>query len=242
MNNLLKNNIFLEKENHIYQLDETVDFQFTSVTTFIHQFFEEFDAPMIAEKLSKSKNPKSLYKNMSVEEILELWKKKADYGTLVHEEIEFYIKDKSQPTDDKSIRALEWLHGYKMQSDYDLLSEKIIYSKELQLAGTIDLLMYDKKTDSYVIVDWKTSTKIDTSAYRHKTGNHDITRNLEDCNFNHYSLQLSLYRYILETYYNLKISNQMIVHITDRDCRGYLTPYLLDHIKLMANDQIKDEN
>ena len=124
-----------------------------------------------------------------------------------------------------------------MQSTYELFSEKIIYSKELNLAGTIDLLMYDKKSDSYIIIDWKTSSKIETSAYRHKTGNHDITRNLEDCNFNHYSLQLSLYRYILENYYGLKVNNQMIVHITDTDCRGYMTPYLLNHIKLMAQDK-----
>ena len=111
-----------------------------------------------------------------------------------------------------------------------------------QCKGTIDLLMYDEKSDSYIIVDWKTSSKIATSAYRHKTGNHDITRNLEDCNFNHYSLQLSLYRYILENYYGLKVTNQMIVHITDTDCRGYITPYLSNHIKLMAQQQINTKD
>jgi len=231
MNNISSNNIFLEKENHIYQLNDDPNFEFKSVTTFVGDFFEKFDAPAVASKLTVS-HPK--YKHMTAEELLAVWKKKSEYGTFVHEEIEFYINDKTPPTDDRSIRAVKWLNGYKMQSTYELLSEKIIYSKELNLAGTIDLLMYDQKSDSYIIIDWKTSSKIDTSSYRHKTGNHDITRNLEDCNFNHYSLQLSLYRYILENYYGLKVNNQMIVHITDTDCRGYMTPYLLNHIKLMA--------
>ena len=235
MNNLSNNNIFLEKENHIYQLNDDPNFEFKSVTTFVGDFFEKFDAQGVATKLTKT-HPK--YKHLTIDELLGQWKKKAEYGTFVHEEIEYYINDKTPPTDDRSIRAIKWLQGYRIQSNYQLHSEKIIYSKELNLAGTIDLLMYDKKSNSYIIVDWKTSSKIDTSGFRHKTGNHDITRNLEDCNYNHYSLQLSLYRYILENFYDLKISNQMIVHITDTDCRGYITPYLLNHIKLMAQYQI----
>jgi ATP-dependent exoDNAse (exonuclease V) beta subunit len=232
MNDISKNNIYLEKEDHIYKLEEDLDFDFTSVTTFVGQFFEEFDAKFVAQKLT-STHPK--YKHMTVEELLGEWKKRADYGTYVHEEIENYINDKTEPKDRKSLRAVQWLNGYKMQSSFNLLSEKIIYSKELKLAGSIDLLLHDKKTDEYTIIDWKTSRKIDTSAFRHKTGNHEATRDLEDCNFNHYSLQLSLYRYILENYYNLKVRNQMIVHITDYDCRGYVTPYLLNHIKRMNN-------
>ena len=239
MNNIENNNIFLEKENHIYQLNDTPDFQFTSVTTFINEFFEKFDSQGIATKLTMT-HPK--YKHLTVNELLEQWKKKSDYGTLVHEEIEYYIKDQIQPKDDRSIRAVKWLNGYKMQSNYELYSEKIIYSKELQLAGTIDLLLYDKNYDTYKIIDWKTSAKIATSAYKHKTGNNEITRNLEDCNFNHYSLQLSLYRYILENYYELKVDNQMIVHITGTDCRGYMTPYLSNHVNLMvAKGQINQE-
>lgn len=234
MNNLLNNNIFLEKENHIYKLDDSPGLEFTSVTAFVSEFFEKFDAPLVARKLTAT-HPK--YKHMSVEELLAQWKKKSEYGTLVHEEIEFYINDKISPKDDRSTRAIRWLNGYVMQSKYNLFSEKIIYSEELKLAGTIDLLLHNNNSDSYTIIDWKTSARIDTSSYKHKTGCNDITRNLEDCNFNHYSLQLSLYRYILENYYNLNISNQMIVHITDADCRGYMTPYLSSHIDKMVEQK-----
>ncbi len=45
-------------------------------------------------------------------------------------------------------------------------------------------------------------------------------------NFSHYSLQLSLYRYILEEYYNLKIRNQVIAHLKDDGVDAHLAPYL----------------
>ena len=48
-----------------YKLEEDLDFDFTSVTTFVGQFFEEFDAQFVAQKLT-STHPK--YKHMTVEE------------------------------------------------------------------------------------------------------------------------------------------------------------------------------
>ena len=47
-----------------------------------------------------------------------------------------------------------------------------------------------------------------------------------DCNFNHYSLQLSLYRYILEEYYNLKVRNQVVAHIKDDGVDAHVAPYM----------------
>ena len=52
---------------------------------------------------------------------------------------------------------------------YDIFPEVIIYSKELALAGTIDLLLYDRKTKSYKLLDWKTSRKIETRSFNSKT-------------------------------------------------------------------------
>ena len=52
MNDISKNNIYLEKEDHIYKLEEDLEFDFTSVTTFVGQFFEEFDANNLDDQLS----------------------------------------------------------------------------------------------------------------------------------------------------------------------------------------------
>ena len=40
MNELFKNDITLDQENHKYILKENPDFEFTSVTEFIHKFFK----------------------------------------------------------------------------------------------------------------------------------------------------------------------------------------------------------
>ena len=88
----------------------------------------------------------------------------------------------------------------------------------------------------YIIIDWKTSKKINKVSYKYKTGTHEISKNIMDCNFSHYSLQLSLYRYILEEYYNLKIRNQVVAHLKDDGVDAHLAPYLKrDIINMLEN-------
>ena len=73
-------------------------------------------------------------------------------------------------------------------------------------------------------------------SYKKKKGNHRLTSNMDDCNFNHYSLQLSLYRYILETYYSLEVSDHLIVHLMENGTKVYHTPYMKDDIVAMINN------
>jgi hypothetical protein len=49
MNELFSNNISLDQENHKYELKDSPDFHFSSVTEFIHHFFEKFDQVGIAQ-------------------------------------------------------------------------------------------------------------------------------------------------------------------------------------------------
>ena len=63
-----------------------------------------------------------------------------------------------------------------------------------------------------------------------KTGNRPETEDLLDCKFNHYALQLSLYRYLLEKNYNLELDDQLIVHLDNNSVHGYIAPYLEGHI------------
>ena len=239
MNKLFQNDINLDRQQHIYQLSDKLETNFTSVTTFIGEFFEEFDALKIATRLVKN-NIK--YMHMTVDELLNKWKESATYGTVVHEELENFILYKTPVKEKKSIQGIEWLEKYIMKSDFEIYSEAIIFSKELQLAGTIDLLLLDKKTGKYNIMDWKTSKRIDSKAFKNKKGNHPATKNMDDCNFNHYSLQLSLYRYILETYYNLQIEEHMIIHLKDDQCIGYHSPYLKeDLIEMLKYNQLTKE-
>ena len=231
MNSIHDNSISLNEKDHTYHLDDS-NIDFTSVTTYIGDFFEKFDQLKIAEKLIRT-SPK--YAHLSIEELIEDWNKARDYGTLVHKEIENHINSVSEATEIKAKNAVLWLNNFLEDKEYDLHVEKIIYSKELKLAGTMDVLIKIKDTDEYIIIDWKTNKKIDTRSFNNKMGTHPITSNIEDCKYNVYAFQLSLYRYILEEYYGLKIKQQIIAHIDDYSVNSYLPPYHKGHMEAISN-------
>ena len=235
MNNVIDDNIVLNREDHSYKLLSHPDIIFTSVTTYLDYFFEGFDAEKVAKKLVKN-YPK--YADRTVESLMKEWAESAKYGTMVHDEIEGWIKDDIEPKDIKSINGKRWLIKYQSKFDIDVLSEIIIYSKDLKIAGTIDILAKDNNTGEYIIIDWKTSKKINKVSHNYKTGTHEITKNILDCNFNHYALQLSLYRYILEESYNLRIRNQVIAHITDEGVETHIAPYFKREIIEMLNTPV----
>lgn len=76
--------------------------------------------------------------------------------------------------------------------------EKIVFSPFLPhpVAGTVDLLARSKKDGSVLILDWKTNKSIDTENKWNKFGFEPIDH-IPDLNYWHYSLQLSLYQYLL---------------------------------------------
>jgi hypothetical protein len=64
-------------------------------------------------------------------------------------------------------------------------------------------------------------------------GTHDATSELMDCNYYHYSLQLSLYRFLLEEYYGLHVTGTAISHLTESDVQIYKTTYHLSELEKM---------
>ena len=230
MNKLLDKNIVLDKELHEYRLLNQTEKKFTSVTKFIEQHFKKFDAQKIARKLV-SNHPK--YIGRSIESVIKDWDNARQHGTEVHNQIDEWIKNRTYVSEAKASRAVDWLNNYKNQLNIDILSEVTLYSSELSIAGTVDILINNKKTGYYDIIDWKTSKRIDTSAYGKRTGISTVTRDVPDCNYYHYSLQLSLYRYLMEKCYGFKINNQYIVQLKDDKALSFKTPYMRDHISAM---------
>ena len=231
MNKLFDTNITLERNEHKYILATNPNLEFISATTFISQFFEKFEAERIAKKLVSS-SPK--YMGMTVEDVLAMWKESADYGTKVHEELENHILHQDSLKEPKAVQGMNWLNKYKMKSNFEVYPEVIIYSEELRISGTIDLLLFDKNSNNYIIMDWKTSKKIDTKSYKNKRGILPESANIEDSKFNHYALQLSLYRYLLEEYYNIEVTQHLILHLKDQECVGLHVPYMKNNIIKMV--------
>jgi len=222
MKQIIDSKISLIEETHQYVLETNPELDFQSVTTVVGSFFEPFDAVKIATNLCDT-HPKYRYKRP--EQLINEWKMASDYGTQVHKEIEQCIREKRESSEPKAASALEWLDKYYINTDVDILTEVIVYSEELEIAGSIDILAYHKDKDVYEIIDWKTSKQIKKVSFNRKMGNHPVTSNIMDCNFNHYALQLSMYRYILENCYGVTVQNQMIGHLQDGNCTSHVTKY-----------------
>ena len=231
-NNIDDSLVFLEESTHTYSLKDNQDVEFTSVTTYVSEFFEKFDQLKIAKKLI---NTNIKYAHRTVEDIISDWDKARDYGTFVHKQIEDQLTGVSEATDLRAQYAVKWLNEFLNNRNHDLYAEKIIFSKELQIAGTMDILIRLKDSNEYVIIDWKTNKKLSKKSFNHKMGTHPLTSNIEDCKYNVYAFQLSLYRYILEEYYGIKIKQQIIAHIDDYRVNAYLPPYYKGHMEAISN-------
>lgn len=80
--------------------------------------------------------------------------------------------------------------------------ELVVGSKYYDIAGSIDFLAYSKKLDKIILLDYKTNKSLDYKSYynkRKKEYQYMIKpiNALMDCNIEHYSLQLAIYRHIL---------------------------------------------
>lgn len=211
-----------------------------SASALIRKFFPEFDALGAAGKLRPS-NP--LY-GMSVDEIVANWndkgKEASDKGTILHEQIEnYYLGDEYNLTDEF------WLFE-SFATDHSFLEpyrcEWRIFDEEFGLAGTIDFIAENE--DKLEMYDWKRSKKVvDPSSGKpietDKWGKQGIGRlaNIDDTSYNHYCLQQSLYRFILEKNYGIEISKMFLVVIHPDYPKYYKVevPYLQNYVAYILN-------
>lgn len=88
-------------------------------------------------------------------------------------------------------------------------TEWLVYDEDKRLAGSIDLVLENIETGELSIVDWKRSKDIKTEN-RWQSGI-DCWSHIPDCNYQHYSLQLNTYRYLLETRYGKIVAEMYLI-------------------------------
>jgi ATP-dependent exoDNAse (exonuclease V) beta subunit len=211
--------------------------QLTSVTQFVKQFFAPFDEKTSSEAKHYSLLRKGL-PSKSPAFWRKEWKKTRELGTEIHDQIKKLILNEIDLTHDVqplAVHALNAFHKYTAKNNPLMgLPEQIIFSEELGLAGTIDLLLlYDE--DTVVLFDWKTNKEIKTEGYKGATGKGPCA-DLRDCNYVHYTLQLSTYAYILENDYGFKPKDLFLVHLTDNGPEVMKINYLKDKVREMIYD------
>lgn len=196
----------------------------TSVTTLIKQVTPPFDAPAMAQKMIDKKKP--AYAGMTLEEILEQWQKKASWtsyeGTLLHAYAEQWPETKGYGFNPHTPRVLDMCKQVdklfpKLLKRFRLVvAEKIIFSPNLGIAGTVDLLMADDSTNEGVIIDWKTNSKTLTDSDSSFGNMLSPLEHLPNCDVVKYGLQLAIYEKMLEVeeyYPEFKGYRKALVHV-----------------------------
>lgn len=255
--------IHFEEKSHTYTIDLTSPHKpYTSVTTWIHTLFPSFDADKIINNMMRSKNwPKSRYFGLNKDEIKASWETNRDQaatsGTNMHFLIEcFYNLESDQQRElmDRCstlpispdtlpvefsyfLKYENELKDHEILPEYDLTpyrTEWTIFDEELFMAGSVDMIYKCRKTGELVIADWKRSKEIKkTNAW--ESAKVECISHIPNSNFWHYSLQLNLYKYILEKCYGEKVVELFLVCLhPDNPNKGYIrykVPILYDEIE-----------
>ena len=207
--------IIFEEESHTYTINGNSNYK--SVTTWIHQYFPSFNARNVIMKMKKGRNwnPSNKYYHMTDREIMDEWscngKEAAELGTFMHNNIEDLYN--GLDFDDQFLESKEarLFLEYLSENPYrPYRTEWRIYSEEHLLAGSIDMIYHDPfNPGKFIICDWKRCKEIKTeNKYEKGFG---ILNCLDHCNYWHYSLQLNVYKYILENYYDIEIIGMFLV-------------------------------
>ena len=199
-------------EGHIYYVDGQSK-GIISCTTFIHKFFGQFNPTQVIQQIQKSSkyrtDPTYKYYGKSTEDIKEEWRMTAVLGTQLHYMIELYYNNLEVEYDDQSgfEQFLLFQHDHETMEIYR--TEWRIFSDTLKISGSIDAI-FKNKDNTISIYDWKRTPEIIFKSFNNKTACQPID-NLLDCNFYHYSLQLNLYRHILETHYDQTVKDMFLI-------------------------------
>ncbi len=182
--------------------------------------------------------------NKAQQDILDAWdeenRKSCERGTKIHEEIENSFYDNPK---DISLQKFGLGGKFECKKDYSELDleygvypEYLVYRESddevLRIAGQVDLIV--KQGNEITIIDHKTNKKIDQ-----KSGFDTATKssakmkfplnNLMDCNFYHYTLQLSTYAWMLQKINpNFVIKDLILNHY---DHKGNNTLYHCEYLK-----------
>ena len=191
---------FEDTHQYISALDGK-EVKYTSGTGVVGKYFPPFDpSGEITQRCAKREG-------ISVEELKAKWKAKGDasckFGTRVHECCEDIILSKSKlrnsPESEKEQIVFKYAINIakKFRNQLDILGvEKIVFSPELAIAGTIDLLARSRKDGSIIVIDHKTNEEI---TQENKWGNFGLgpLQDVPDNSFYHYAIQTNLYQYLL---------------------------------------------
>ena len=228
---------FFEKD-HRYVILTEPQTKYTSVTTWNHHHFTQFDADLIIEKMMKGKTWKEGHKywGLTPDQIKALWNTNKDAvagaGTDLHYEIECFNNNPTLPLhytnqelydnymansmSTHMFTPIEWQYFINFVKDHPHLkpyrTEWIVYHEDVKISGSIDMI-YENPDGTLSIYDWKRAKLITRVNNFNQFALPPQICHLPDSNFWHYALQLNTYKTILEQKYNKKIKDLFLVRL-----------------------------
>ena len=203
--------------------------RYTGITKFLSKYHEPFDADAVAEKLSKKTG-------IEVNDYLAEWHNSAKEGTKTHEEIERIISQKC--FDDKmgsDIKNIIDLAIYDAKLNGNWHSEMICFNDDFNIAGIADLVIINKLEKRFIVIDFKTTKKLRFQSFGNKKMFHPF-ESLDDCNYNHYQLQLNCYGLLLAIESGYQCCGMYIAHIQ----KSIYLYKVSDFFKILNNEMAKN--
>ena len=202
-----------------------------SVTEFIGSYKKPFPAEIIAAKYAKKHG-------LTKQEVLDDWEEKKVTAQVKGTEIHKYIEMKFccrnyVPNLDVDLGLIEMVDNFYKDTKNKLIpikQEFIVGDYTMGICGTIDSLFYNKKSNEIQIWDYKTNKDI-TYKSKYKKKMMDEVKHLEECEMNTYSLQLEIYKQIIERNTSLKVGKKFLCWFNENN----------DNYKIIETIELKDE-
>ena len=192
----------IDKDGVLVSFEES-KYKFRSPTGILAEFKEKFNAPKIAKAYVIKHEL-----DISWQELVHQWDdnslRASTEGTLLHAYGEsIWNKWKMPRPDHPKAKFVEQMRS-KLSKKYVLsLTELLVYSTHLRLAGQVDLLLRNEDKTEFYLMDYKFLSKplAKKSFFNPKTGRYKFMkgpfRRLMDCALSHYSIQMELYRMLM---------------------------------------------
>tara|TARA_R110002020_G_scaffold190204_1_gene389675 strand:+ start:6319 stop:7098 length:780 start_codon:yes stop_codon:yes gene_type:complete len=224
------NNIKFYEKEHTYYIGEE---KLTSATSLIGKFKQPFDVEYWADRKAKERG-------ITVEEIKAEWDFKKDFacekGSALHAFVESYLFNKIFDFPEERVKSIlkkdEFVEDCRMKVEklkelfdkfykdsYGKLipvrAELVVGDSELGIGGMVDQLFFNEKSGKLEIWDWKTNKEIKKKNKWQRFK--EPLSHLDICELNTYSLQLSLYKYIITKNTNLELGDCYIVWLNEKN-------------------------
>lgn len=244
MNLGIDDTIIFKEDTHQY-FDKT-GIEYSSVTRTLNKIKVPFDRDGISKMMARSlSKEKGITIDKAQEIILSEWDAKRDSsidrGNSIHGSIEHYLL--TGKTTDEYYKPISFVSGL-IRNYYRFYPEIILYHQDFLIAGQADLVCQRQKSANsvYDFYDYKTNEAkgIQFDSIGRKTDDLKHYNRfflppldfMEDCNYNLYALQLSMYAFFAEMTYGIKVGRLGIIFISnDMDTHMIPVPYLRYHVQ-----------